>query len=65
MTTTVPVVRIGGIIVADPKCPVPSGLAPGGTAVSLYQIDVLVPNTGPGLQPITVTIGDVGQFRDD
>jgi minor extracellular serine protease Vpr len=56
MTTTAPTVTIGGITVPSQNV-LFSGLAP--TAVSLYQIDVLVPNTGAGLQPITVTIGGV------
>src|SRR5579863_3564208 len=55
-TTTMPTVVIGGVTVPD-KDILFSGMAP--TAVGLYQIDVLVPNTGPGIQPITVTIGGV------
>ena len=56
MTTATPTVTIGGIAVPSQNV-LFSGLAP--TAVSLYQIDVLVPNTGAGLQPIIVTIGGV------
>jgi uncharacterized protein (TIGR03437 family) len=51
-TVATPTVTIGGL-----NAPVQfSGLTPG--AVGLYQINAVVPNTGAGLQQITVSIGD-------
>ena len=52
-TTTLPVVTIGGV-----NAPVQfSGLSP--TLVSVYQLNVTVPNTGPGTKAVVVTIGGV------
>jgi uncharacterized protein (TIGR03437 family) len=55
-TTTNPVVTIGGMVVPDSNIQF-SGLTPGNAG--LYQINAVVPNTGAGLQSITVTIGGV------
>lgn len=55
-TTTAPFVRIGGVPVPDSNIQF-SGLTPGNAG--LYQINAVVPNTGAGVQPITVTIGGV------
>jgi len=55
LATTVgtPTVTIGGI-----KAPVQfSGLAP--SLVGLYQVNAVVPNTGAGNQPVTISIGGV------
>jgi uncharacterized protein (TIGR03437 family) len=52
-TPTTPAVKIGGLDAAVPF----SGLAPG--EIGLYQVNAVVPNTGPGLQTITITIGGV------
>lgn len=52
-TTTNPIVTIGGL----PAIVSFSGLTP--TTSSLYQLNVVVPNTGTGIQPVTVQIGGV------
>jgi uncharacterized protein (TIGR03437 family) len=52
-TTAVPVVTIGGKTAQV----VFHGMTPGNAA--LYQINAVVPNTGPGTQSITVSIGGV------
>ena len=53
MTTLTPVVTIGGMN-AQVKF---SGMTPGNAA--LYQVNAVVPNTGTGLQAITISIGGV------
>ena len=53
-TTTTPIVTIGGL--TSPKIQF-SGLTPGNAG--LYQINAVVPNTGTGVQTITVSIGGV------
>ena len=50
-TTTTPVVTIGGVD-AEVKF---SGMTPGNAA--LYQVNAVVPETGLGLQPVTISIG--------
>ena len=55
-TTARPVVTIGGIVVPDSQISF-SGLTPG--SIGLYQINAVVPATGAGLQPVTVSIGGV------
>ncbi len=50
-TVTAPVVTIGG----KPAQVVFSGLTP--STVGLYQLNVVVPATGTGLQPVVVSIG--------
>ncbi len=52
-TTVVPTVSIGGL----PATVLFSGLTP--TAIGLYQLNVTVPNTGPGTKRVTVSIGNV------
>lgn len=59
-TTSMPTVVIGGMTVPD-KDILYSGMTP--TDIGLYQIDAIVPNTGAGLQPITVTIGGVASSK--
>ena len=51
VTTTTPVVTIGG----QPAQVLFSGLTPG--TVGLYQLNVLVPNTGAGLKEVDLSIG--------
>ena len=55
-TTTTPVVTIGGLTIPANNIQF-SGLAPGN--IGLYQVNVVVPATGAGLQPITISIGGV------
>ena len=52
-TRTLPEVTIGGQQAAVKY----SGLA--ATVVSVYQINAVVPNTGPGIQSIQVSIGGI------
>jgi uncharacterized protein (TIGR03437 family) len=52
-TTVAPTVTIGGQNAQVTF----SGLTPG--SLSLYQVNAVVPQTGPGLQTITVSIGGV------
>jgi minor extracellular serine protease Vpr len=53
MTTTTPVVSIGGMN-ADVKF---SGMSPGNAA--LYQVNAVVPDTAAGLQTVTISMGGV------
>jgi minor extracellular serine protease Vpr len=55
-TTAIPVVVIGGQTVPAQNVQF-SGLTPG--SIGLYQVNVIVPDTGAGLQPITISIGGV------
>jgi uncharacterized protein (TIGR03437 family) len=50
------VVTIGGLTVPAQNV-LFNGLTPG--SIGLYQVNVVVPSTGPGLQPITISIGGV------
>jgi uncharacterized protein (TIGR03437 family) len=50
-TTTTPTVTIG----QQNAQVIFSGLTPG--ALSLYQVNAIVPQTGSGLQPITISMG--------
>jgi len=52
-TTTTPIVTIGGMNAQVMF----NGMTPGNAA--LYQINAVVPNSGTGLQPITISIGGV------
>ncbi|HWE50871.1 MAG TPA: S8 family serine peptidase [Bryobacteraceae bacterium] len=55
-TSATPVVTIGGQTVSAQNV-LFSGLTPG--SIGLYQVNVVVPNTGAGLQPITISMGGV------
>jgi len=58
-TTTTPVVTVGSQVVPASNV-LFSGMAPG--SVGLYQVNVVVPSTGAGLQPIAIKIGGATSF---